>query len=89
MPKLAINRDIETIRDVKGWITKHMPKKPQPKIYKETFHQTEMTKLIDVDAAIQASRSFRRLVHAIEEIVTATELGIVTPRVLPPTGGPL
>lgn len=89
MPKLAINRDIETIRDVKGWITKHMPKKPQPKIYKETFHQTEMTKLIDVDAAIQASRSFRRLVHAIEEIVTTTELGIVTPRVLPPTGGPL
>ena len=83
---IACDRDIETIRDVKGWFTDRMPKKPQPKIYKETFHQAEMTKLIDIDAAIQASRSFRRLVHAIEEIVTATELGIVTPQT--PTGGP-
>jgi hypothetical protein len=86
---IVCDRNIETIRDVKGWISKQMPKKPQPQIYKPTFHQAEMTKLIDVDAAIQASRSFRRLVHAIEEIVTTTELGIVTPRVLPPTGGPL
>lgn len=84
---ISCDRDIESIRDVKGWISKQMPKKPQPKIYKETFHQAEMTKLIDIDIASQRSRSFRRLIHAIEEIITSDPY-TVTPHPRAPTGGP-
>lgn len=67
---------------MKDWLSSKISKKPAPKIYKETLHQAAMTKLIDIDAAYQRSRSFKRLCDAIEELVTfdqAQAPGYVTP----------
>ncbi len=62
--------DIEGKSDVKGWLTKQMPK---GKAYKENTHQVLMTQKIDVTTAHQNSRSFRRLVHAVELLVDAAD----------------
>lgn len=74
--------EVERVRGAKEWLTANMTQSPRPRRYKETLHQAEMTTLIDVDLAAQTSRSFRRLVHALEEL-TATldsvQVGLVTP----------
>jgi len=64
--------EIEGKSDVKGWLTKQMPK---GKAYKENTHQVILTQKIDVDLALANSRSFRRLVHAIELLVDAADTG--------------
>jgi hypothetical protein len=41
--------------------------------YKETLHQAKFSALMDLSAAAKNSRSFRRMVHAVEVLVTASE----------------
>ena len=50
----------------KKYLTDHMP---SGRAYKETEDQEAMVRLIDHDIASKRSRSFRRLCHAIEEII--------------------
>lgn len=60
--------DVEGIRGVKEWLTRQMP---PGKTYKETTHQPAWSATMDIGAAtLERSRSFRRLVHAVEEILT-------------------
>ncbi|MGI4788377.1 MAG: DUF4276 family protein [Janthinobacterium lividum] len=71
--------EVEGFAGVKGWITRQLP---VGRSYKETMHQTSMTKLINLERVRQRSRSFRRLCHALEEAVNAIDQGlvIVTPK---------
>ena len=62
-------------RDAKGWFRKKMG-------YKPTLHQAELTRLVDFGLVRDSQvRSFRRLEHAIEELVEAIRSGAhrVTP----------
>ncbi len=78
--RLTYSGDVETVVGAKSWISQNLPK---GRIYKETLDQLAMTRLIDTDKARERSRSFRRLCHALEEIVTAIDNGqrIVTPKI--------
>ena len=53
--------DPESRRDAKGQLESLMCES-----YKETLHQAKFSALIDLAAAAEKSRSFRRLIHAIE-----------------------
>lgn len=71
--------NVEDRRGAKEWLTKQMP---PGRAYKETVDQVKFTQLIDFGVAQQRSRSFRRLSHAIEQVLTAAETpqrGYVTP----------
>jgi hypothetical protein len=70
--------NVETLSGIKGWFTARFPK---GRPYKETEDQPAMTRLIDIEIVRQRSRSFRRLCHAVEQIVEAIDNGqmIVTP----------
>ena len=58
--------DVEGFSGAKGWLTRKMP----PGLaYKETKNQAAFSKCIDIEATVQASRSFRRLCSAVEELV--------------------
>ena len=72
--------DIESIGSPKGWIQVRMP---QGTGYKETQHQLALTEYIDIEHTQRRSRSFRRLCHAVEELLCAIESGtpVVTPQV--------
>lgn len=67
--------DPEEIRDAKGWLRKKFG-------YKPTIHQARYTQNIAPSVAFVKSRSFRRLYHAFEEIVSAATEGkcIITPK---------
>lgn len=70
---------IEGRRNVKGWLSDQMP---PGRIYKETVHQAGCTNLIDIDLAVANSRSFRRFVVAVEELLAAAganQRGYVSP----------
>lgn len=58
--------NVEEIEGAKGWLTRQMPKET---IYKETYHQVRMTELLEPDLVRERSRSFRRLEHAIQELI--------------------
>lgn len=75
----AFEGDVESIGSPKGWIQAQMP---QSTGYKETQHQASLTPFIDIEHTQGRSRSFRRLCHAVEEILCAIESGtpIVTPQ---------
>ena len=69
--------NIESIRDAKGWLSRHMTPGYR---YKETLHQPSMTVLIDLNLATHRSRSLRRLLHAVELLVQhAKQSGFVSP----------
>ena len=72
--------DPEGLRGVKGWITRQLPR---GKAYKETDHQAPMTRLIDLTLARSQSRSFRRICHAVEELLFSVASGAkgVTPQI--------
>ena len=70
---LTYQGDVEGRRGVKEWLSGQMPK---GKAYKETIDQVNMTRLIDFELAHQQSRSFRRLDHAVTELVEAAEQDI-------------
>ncbi len=66
----------EAKRDAKGELRRHfLPK------YAPTIHQPSLSADLDLSQAAARSRSFRRLLHAVEELVQAVEDGrmIVTP----------
>lgn len=65
----------ETIRDAKKWLNVRMP---HHRSYKGTVDQEPLTYHIELDLVHSRSRSFRRLYHAIEELVRAVDLGEVT-----------
>jgi len=70
--------DIESERSAKGWIDRRLA--PGQK-YLETRDQVRMTAHLDLRAAELGSRSFRRLKHALEQLIQAHEMNqvIVTP----------
>ena len=74
--------DVELVTSPKGWIQVRMP---QSSSYKETQHQPALTEYIDIEHTQRRSRSFRRLCHAVEELLCAIESG--TPIVTPHTCG--
>jgi hypothetical protein len=58
--------DVEGIGGVKGWLSRQMPGNL---MYKETQDQASMTHWLDPDLVRRESRSFRRLEHAIQELL--------------------
>ncbi len=56
----------EAVTDPKKWLSDQMP---DGKAYKETAHQASFTNSVDLDMAYQNSRSFRRLCHALQQLV--------------------
>ena len=70
---------IESIASPKRWLQRHMPK---GRGYRESQHQPALTEYIDIEHTQRRSRSFRRLCHAVEELLCAIESGtpIVTPQ---------
>jgi hypothetical protein len=70
--------DPEGISNPKNWLTKH---KDQGRIYKETLDQAPMSQLIDINLAQERSRSFRRLVNAVGELLDSISSGI--PKISP------
>ena len=67
--------DAEEYGGAKKWLTDRMP---AGLIYKETKDQPALTATMDIEATFQASRSFRRLYSALEELVDCIELGTVS-----------
>ncbi len=59
---------VEEISSPKSWLTRNMPAGHS---YKPTVHQEDLTACIDLQIAYEKSRSFRRLCHALEELVAA------------------
>jgi hypothetical protein len=78
LPGATFEGDPETMQNVKQWLTNHRPKGDP---YRETVHQVKMTIAIDIPHTITHSRSFRRMAHAVEELLEAmqTDTPIVTP----------
>jgi hypothetical protein len=70
----------EAHRNPKSWISNNMP---QGRIYKETFDQARMTRLIDIDSTYERCRSFRRMFDAFEQLRSAmsaeSDARIITP----------
>ena len=68
IPKTAVlSSDAEAVLDPKQWLTEQMP---SGQAYKETTHQASLSRAIDLDLACRNSRSFRRLCHALEELLS-------------------
>ncbi|MBW1936585.1 MAG: DUF4276 family protein [Candidatus Hodarchaeales archaeon] len=63
----------ESIPDPIRWLEKHMD---QRRAYRETMDQEELTKKINLDLALERSRSFKRLFHATEELLNSISSGI-------------
>lgn len=60
----------EALRNAKGWLRRKFG-------YKQTQHQSDYTRKIDINLALENSRSFRRLLHAFEEIIQAQKDGVI------------
>jgi hypothetical protein len=58
--------DVESKPGVKEWLTAQMP---PGRAYKETQDQAPLSAMLDLDLVRQRSRSFRRLEHAVEELL--------------------
>ena len=63
----VLSGDAEAVLNPKQWLTDHMP---SGQAYKETTHQASFSRLIDLDLACRNSRSFRRLCHALEQLLS-------------------
>ena len=70
--------DVEGIRGAKEWLKRQMPRDQG---YKETSDQESLTHHIDMDLTYSRSRSFRRLCHAVKELVRGIDESeaVVTP----------
>ncbi len=64
--------NFESMRGAKAWLNERMP---DSRAYKETEDQGPLTYHIDLDLAYLRSRSFRRLCHAVDELVAAIDQG--------------
>lgn len=71
-------QNAENIRAAKGWLEQYMP---NDRGYKETEDQEPLSHHIDLDLTYKTSRSFRRLCHAVDELVYAIDHGtkVVSP----------
>ncbi len=69
--------EFDGLGDPKGWIQANIP---DANPYKPALHQAELTRQIDLPRAARC-RSFRRLQHAIEQVIAAADQGsvVVTP----------
>ncbi len=83
-PEAACPENVECIGGAKEWLQSRMLGGMS---YKPTQDQAPFTERIDLQLAAKRSRSFRRLFHAIEEILQGMRLGEtrVTPAVTQPT----
>lgn len=70
--------EIESFGGVKGWLSDQMP---PDRTYKETADQPALTPFIDLNLAHANSRSFKRLCHAVEQLLAAMDSGVpvITP----------
>ena len=71
LPTIAVPSNVEMLGDAKGWISRQMP---EGKMYKPTRHQAKLAARICVNEASLNCRSFRRLRHAVEELVAAMDM---------------
>ena len=62
--------DPEAVPKPKQWLSDQMP---SGQAYKETIHQASLSRVIDLDLACRNSRSFRRLCHALEQLVSTID----------------
>ena len=62
----ALPRTAEEVPNPKTWLSSQMP---EGQAYKETTHQASLSRAIDLDTAQINSRSFRRLCHAVEQLL--------------------
>lgn len=66
----VLHCDVEEVVRPKQWLTGKMP---SGQAYKETSHQGTLSRRIDIDLAYRNSRSFRKLFHAMEDLLVAIE----------------
>ncbi len=71
----AFTGDVEGFGGAKDWITRGMP---QDLAYKPTKDQPSLSATMDIEAAFQASRSFRRLCNAVKQLVDCIDSGTVS-----------
>ena len=64
----VLSDDAEDLPDPKRWLN---DQRPPGQAYKETSHQAALSSFIDLDLAHKNSRSFRRLCHALEQLLAA------------------
>lgn len=69
----AFTGSAESMHGVKAWLGRQMP---PGRAYRETTDQAAFTALIDIPTALANSRSFRRLSHAVEELIVAIDSGV-------------
>ena len=62
--------DPEDVLNPKQWLGDQMP---SGQAYKETIHQASLSRVIDLELACRNSRSFRRLCHALEQLVSTID----------------
>ena len=62
----VLSRAAEDVSNPKQWLTNQMP---TGQAYKETIHQASLSRSIDIGAAHHNSRSFRRLCHALKQLL--------------------
>jgi hypothetical protein len=77
-PDVTPDEDVEALSSVKWWLKRQMV---DGTIYKESYHQAALTELIDIPLARTRSRSFRRLCHAVEQLIESIrdDHPIITP----------
>lgn len=73
---LVCEKEPESLRGVKEWLTAQMPK---GRTYEATLHQKAYAKHLDPKAAQERSRSFRRLVSALDTLTDGSGHTTVTP----------
>ena len=66
----SFSNDVEAFSDAKNWLTSNMD---EGLVYKETKDQASLSQEIHIDAAFEASRSFRRLCSALDQLVACIE----------------
>ncbi len=67
--------DVEEFGGAKDWLSRSMQ---TGIIYRETRHQASLSATMNIEAAFQASRSFRRLCSAVEQLVDCMDTGTVS-----------
>jgi hypothetical protein len=74
LPEHRYPDDPEARRGAKEWLQRELG-------YREVRDQSHYTDALDVNLARERSRSFRRLCHAFEELIAATQIGrpVITP----------
>ncbi len=66
----VLSGDPEGVSNPKQWLTDQMP---SGQAYKETTHQASLSRVMDLDLVYRNSRSFRRLCHALEQLLCAID----------------